>query len=315
MRRPRPTTRRPSPPLSPTESACAAHCRKAAWRGAAGALADARLQDALERRFEAWRQTRPTRVSSPRARRAEQAKTQQRATRDGHAAAVSTRRSTPPNRRSPTAMSRRRAVTSARSTSLAAQAGSTRRQRARSGALHAELARLKGWQQWGGAVARDELVAQAEALAAEDAAASTTLPVKQRAERIASLRARWKELDRLGSAGSAAAWRRFDEALTTAHRPVAEHAAAQRAAREQNLRTRLELLDVLDAVRLPGEAADDGVAGGGGQVADAPEHAETSLASNVGSEPPSSSSSAADAASRGDLCGRRAGGRRGERAG
>jgi hypothetical protein len=178
--------------------------------------------------------------------------------------------------------------------------------RARLAAVQERLAKLRGWQHWAGGRARDELVAQAEALAAAtlsrvtaggaeppgdaeaefqsqaeapvtaepDAPAAPVAPVapvavpapvtsaaassatlaevarlslRQRADVIATLRERWKEVDRLGGAGGRALWLRFDAALKTAGEPLAAHAAAQRVARETNLAARRQLLDVLEA--------------------------------------------------------------------
>src|SRR4029453_13054722 len=86
--------------------------------------------------------------------------------------------------------------------------------RARIDTLQAEYARLKGWQHWGGGLARDELVLQAEALAAASSGEGdkriVKLSIKQHAEVIDALRARWKKLDRLGGATSRALWQRFD---------------------------------------------------------------------------------------------------------
>ena len=133
-------------------------------------------------------------------------------------------------------------------------------------AAQARLAQLRGWQHWAGGRARDELVLQAEALAAAtigggDArddgkvdgddgvvAEVARLSIRQRAEVIETLRKRWKEMDSLGGTGGHALWQRFNAALTTAGEPVAAHVAAQRAAREANLSARQQLLEVLEAV-------------------------------------------------------------------
>jgi len=128
--------------------------------------------------------------------------------------------------------------------------------RSRIDGVQAEYSRLKGWQHWGGGLARDELVLQAEALAAatlgEPGADIRKLSIRQQAEVIDDLRARWKELDRLGGATSRALWQRFDAALKVAYGPVASHLETQRAARAQNLQSRDRLLDALNAVALPG---------------------------------------------------------------
>jgi hypothetical protein len=142
--------------------------------------------------------------------------------------------------------------------------------RARIDAAQARLAQLRGWQHWAGARARDELVLQAEALAAatvaghaaadasEAEAEVARLSIRQRAEVIASLRARWKEIDRVGGhagAGGRALWQRFDAALNAAHEPVAAHAKAQRALREANLAARGALLEALETASAAAAAA------------------------------------------------------------
>jgi len=118
--------------------------------------------------------------------------------------------------------------------------------------VQAEYARLKGWQQWGGGLARDELVAQAEALAASiqdgNGLKGPGGPTRQLAEDIGQLRGRWKELDRLGGASSRSLWQRFDAALATAYQPVAAHLEAQRAVRQENLQLRNRLIEELNAV-------------------------------------------------------------------
>jgi len=134
---------------------------------------------------------------------------------------------------------------------------------ARIQALQGEYARLKGWQHWGGGLARDELVLQAEALAAATVGEADTrivkLSTKQQAELINDLRSRWKELDRLGGATTRSLWQRFDAALKAAYEPVAAQLDVQRAARAQNLQSRNQLIEALNAVSLP-EVNEDGSA-------------------------------------------------------
>ena len=136
---------------------------------------------------------------------------------------------------------------------------------ARHQALRAEGARLTGWQQWGGARARDDLTTEAEALARQTLAAGEAaahdapkLDLKRLADSIQSLRARWKELDRLGATASQALWQRFDAALQTAFRPLAAQHAARKAARQENLVAREALLAGLEAVPVPEAATQDG---------------------------------------------------------
>jgi DNA repair protein SbcC/Rad50 len=147
--------------------------------------------------------------------------------------------------------------------------------RERHQALWAEQGRLKDWQQWGGARARDDLADEAQALArqtlpveiappeaareappAEPAASPTVLPppklnLKAHNESIRTLRQRWKELDRHGAPATQAQWQRFDAALQVAYAPVAAQVAANKQARELNLSEREALLATLEALQLP----------------------------------------------------------------
>jgi exonuclease SbcC len=134
-------------------------------------------------------------------------------------------------------------------------------------ALLAERARLRGWQQWGGARARDDLADEAEALArATVAAADPEVPnppklrLKEHADAIQQLRTRWKELDRLGAVASQSLWQRFDAALHIAYEPVGVQQAALKAARQQNLADRQALLDTLEALPDAPAASGEGAA-------------------------------------------------------
>ena len=132
--------------------------------------------------------------------------------------------------------------------------------RARYQVLHAERARLKGWQQWGGGLARDGLIAEAQELARLTLAAAETpdaprLRVKAHGDAIHALRMRWKELDRLGAAANQTQWQEFDAALQTAHQPVAAQQAVLKAARQDNLLVREALLATLDALPEPAGSA------------------------------------------------------------
>ncbi|MDO9005335.1 MAG: DUF349 domain-containing protein [Aquabacterium sp.] len=126
--------------------------------------------------------------------------------------------------------------------------------RARLQAVQAEAGRMKGWQQWSGGLARDDLVLEAEALAKATTVATETgepkLQARAQAEAIDDLRQRWKELDRLAAATSQPLWERFDAALQTAYLPVAAHLAQLEADRQANLALRGGLLDTLDATPL-----------------------------------------------------------------
>lgn len=120
-------------------------------------------------------------------------------------------------------------------------------QRGRLQGLWAEHGRLKGWQQWGGARARDDLVAEAEALATATEVPDAKIAPRQQADTIDALRKRWKELDRTGGPSSQPLWQRFDAALKTAYGPVAAALAKVDAERQANLAAREALLAVLEA--------------------------------------------------------------------
>ena len=121
--------------------------------------------------------------------------------------------------------------------------------------LQAEYTRLKGWQAWGGEQAREELTVEAEALA--KSSTDSKLQLKPHAHDIEELRKRWKELDRLGGAGSRPLWQRFDAALQAAYLPIAAHQQKLSSAREENLATRNALLDRLEAQELPNPPSAD----------------------------------------------------------
>ncbi|HMC14048.1 MAG TPA: DUF349 domain-containing protein [Albitalea sp.] len=216
-------------------------------------LADATLADALNHRFAQWQQARDEAQQARRSARRERAVERERGLRVERTGALAA------------------ALEQAEAALAAGQLADTNKHlvevdellhggasagalRPRIDALQAEYARLKGWQHWGGGLARDELVLQAEALAAATSgdanARIVKLSIKQQADVIDDLRARWKELDRLGGATSRALWQRFDAALKTAYQPVAAHLDVQRAARRQNLEARNGLVDALNAVAL-----------------------------------------------------------------
>lgn len=139
--------------------------------------------------------------------------------------------------------------------------------RARHQALRMERERLHGWQKWGGARAREDLSAEAEALAASAKAAADPevpdrpkLSLKTHAESLHVLRLRWKELDRLDAPASQALWQRFDSAVRVAFEPVAAQHAAMKTARQENLRAREAMLVTLEALPVPEASAHAGEA-------------------------------------------------------
>ena len=211
------------------------------------------LADLLNRRFQQWKQSQASAAQALFAQRRELARQQRRAAQsdlaqalvgaldqtqaaldDGHLAAA-----------------HRHLV---EIDEMLQGAEATGALRTRIAAVQARYSQLKGWQHWAGGRARADLTLQAEALAAVTGGKVgvdiAKLSIKQRAELIDELRERWKELDRLGGATSRALWLRFDSVLKAAYEPVAAHLAAQRAAREQNLAGRQQLINELELVPL-----------------------------------------------------------------
>jgi hypothetical protein len=222
-------------------------------------LADPRLAGLLQARFEAWQRSQDEARLQQKAQRREQAQEHKQAVRTERAGALEAALVQAEARLAEglVAETHKHLIEIDELLHAGAPADALR---ARIGRLQDGYAELRGWQHWAGGRARDDLTAEAEALAASCAPGPEGQPpklqLKAHGELIESLWARWKELDRLGGAGSRALWQRFDAALKTAYEPLAAVKAAQSAAREQNLAARRQLLDVLEAVPLP--AADEG---------------------------------------------------------
>jgi hypothetical protein len=108
--------------------------------------------------------------------------------------------------------------------------------------LRREQLQLRDWQRWSGRQAREQIVAEAQALAN---AAAGKVAVKAHAKAIDKLRERWKELDKLGSATNQTLWLVFDNALKSAYAPVAAHLEKLKAARNENLAARTAVIDGL----------------------------------------------------------------------
>ena len=216
-----------------------------------GPLADASLEELLLARFARWQQARQQAHEQRRAEQRERDLERQRATREQRAQALSAALEL-----AVAALAAGQLASThghlAEIDKLLAGGASAGALRGRIDALQAQVAQLKGWQHWAGGRARDELVQQAEALAAATVGSpadvrTVKLSTKQQAEVIDDMRARWKELDRLGGATSRSLWQRFDTALKTAYEPVARQVATQRAARAQNLLARERLLAEFEA--------------------------------------------------------------------
>ena len=235
------------------ENAAAARSAAAAERWKAmPALADAGIARLLDERFEAWRRAQAPRRAAPAEKRAPRNETPKPPRPERHATLE------PLLQQAEAALAAGQLTQTHQHLMAVEQLAHPEAevppaQRSRLHAVQAEYARLKGWQQWGGGRARDDLVLEAEALAASTAAAEASggkLPIKAQTEAVDELRKRWKELDRLGGATSQALWKRFDEAAKLAYQPVAAHLAQLEAARQANLAARQALLDTLDAVPL-----------------------------------------------------------------
>lgn len=218
------------------------------------ALPDAQLGDLLNRRFDRWQRARTEAEQAVAAQRREQTKRRQQAASGERSAALAA------------ALQHAEAALAAghlveahghlsELDALLHGREPVESMRPRISEVQAQYAQLRGWQHWAGGRARDELILQAEALAAagrgEVELGIPALSIKQQAEVVDELRTRWKELDRSGGPSSRALWQQFDLALKAAYEPVAAHRAAQSAAREQNLMSRLLLIETLDAVPLP----------------------------------------------------------------
>ena len=100
---------------------------------------------------------------------------------------------------------------------------------------------LQSWRNWGSDKAREELVDEARQLVDAD------IGVEERAQRLKSLRARWKAL---GSGGPKARrlWDIFDAACTAAHEPIKQDRKDQAQQREQNLAVRTEICTKLEGL-------------------------------------------------------------------
>src|SRR5262245_6922786 len=112
--------------------------------------------------------------------------------------------------------------------------------------LRQEQQRLIDWQRWSGGQRREELVAEAQALAK---LANEKLALKAHAEAIDKLRERWKELDKLGAATGKTLWLAFDGALKAAYVPVAANLEKLKAARNENLAARNRVVEGLVAAQ------------------------------------------------------------------
>ena len=218
----------------------------AGWHALPG-IGDAQVATALNARFEQWQRDQSdahqARSADARKLASEQGKAVRQARHDEILASLTA---------AETALAAghlAETIEHLRKVDEAAKAGAAdKKLQARIEAVQSEVARLKGWQHWGGGRVRDDLVGEAEALAT--ASAAEKLPIKAHADAIDNLRERWKELEKLGGATNRTLWLRFDGALRTAYLPVAAHLAKLKAVRQENLEQRNKLIAGLDGVVL-----------------------------------------------------------------
>ena len=95
-------------------------------------------------------------------------------------------------------------------------------------AAHAALHHLQGWARWGGNISREELLQVALALPEQ------ALPASELAQKVGSLRARWKLLSVSAGPAPQALWERFDAACTVAYAPAAAQFEQQDRQRQEN---------------------------------------------------------------------------------
>lgn len=238
----------PEPPAAPAAPLPTAAAR---WQ-ALPSIADAELTRALNDRFEAWQRAQAPRPA-PRAEKRAPARDKPQRVNPDHRVAVDALLS-----QAEAALAEGQLAQAHQHLMALEHLGEVdATQRTRLSLVQAEVARMKGWQQWGGGLVRDDLVIDAEALARTTAAATEAgepIPqIKAHADAINELRLRWKELDRLKAATSQPLWERFDTALKLAFAPVAAHLEQLEAERQTNLAARLALLDTLDAAPLVDE--------------------------------------------------------------
>lgn len=104
----------------------------------------------------------------------------------------------------------------------------------------AQLMRLHGWARWGTDQAREQLIAEAEALL------RSAPGIDERARAVPALHQEWKRLDAHGPAAKAS-WERFDKALEEAYRPVRERRAAEALRHEAARAAKAALCDAWEA--------------------------------------------------------------------
>lgn len=104
----------------------------------------------------------------------------------------------------------------------------------------AQLMRLQGWARWGTDQAREQLIADAEALL------RSAPGIDDRARAVPALHKEWKRLDAHGPAAKPL-WERFDKALEEAYRPVRKLRATEALRHEAARAAKAALCDACEA--------------------------------------------------------------------
>ena len=102
------------------------------------------------------------------------------------------------------------------------------------------LRELEGWRHWGTDKAREALIKEAKALAKAD------IDVKKRAKELKNLRDKWKKLGEMDPISAQRLWKKFDAACTEAHQPIKQARKEDNAARDANLKQRVEICSKLE---------------------------------------------------------------------
>lgn len=115
--------------------------------------------------------------------------------------------------------------------------------------VRAQLKRLADWARWSGNVSREELVKAVEELPAQG------LSMSELAQKVGSMRERWKELDAVSGHAPKGLWEKFDAACSTAYAPAAAHFKHLAEERHANAAKAQALID---EIRAMADSANDG---------------------------------------------------------
>ena len=115
--------------------------------------------------------------------------------------------------------------------------------------VRAELKRLADWARWSGNVSREELVKAVEELPVQG------LSMSELAQKVGSMRERWKELDAVSGHAPKGLWEKFDAACTAAYAPAAAHFKHLAEERHANAAKAQALID---EIRAMADSASDG---------------------------------------------------------